>query len=94
MKPNKTFTYCEFCNASHEEVSPPSKEQYENGMIKIGENSSILLPIAIVKQNRKKRIADSHAKDLEGLYCNYKCLIGKIKKILTVNKSKSAARSQ
>ena len=82
MKTPKTFTSCEFCDAPHEEVSPPSKEQYESGMINIGDRSSVLLPINAVKRNRQKGIADSHAADLQGLYCDYKCLVGKIKEIL------------
>lgn len=86
MKPTKTFNYCEFCNASHEQVSPPSKEQYESAIITIGEGSSVLLPINIVERNWRKGVADSHATNIQGIYCDYECLIAKIKEILKEDK--------
>ena len=76
MKDRKTFTYCEYCNTAWEDVSPPTKEQYKNGFIKIGDSSAVMLDT--------KGIA--HAFSLYGIYCNSDCLMKNIEKARSVAK--------
>jgi len=74
MKAKKTFVYCEYCGAPHEDISPPTEKQYQNGFIHIGNFSTVLL-------NNLKRKDVSHACNLEGVYCNVNCLASHIKKL-------------
>jgi hypothetical protein len=83
MKEPYQVTHCEFCNGHIVLGSPPSKGRYDSGEINIS-NSSILLPDAVVKKNHKKGIADGHASNINGIYCNYECLMKQIKKILHI----------
>jgi hypothetical protein len=92
MKPEKKFTYCEYCNTAIEITSPPTKKQYKKGIIEI-KNGTILLSPKIVKQNHKKGITDSHSKNINGYFCNYRCLIKYIKKILCIKTTNSYSPS-
>ena len=80
MKTQKLLIQCEFCDQPVAEHL--SKEGYENAQVFLGENSTILLPKRVVKKNHKKGFSDSHAKSIDGYYCNPECLISYIKKIL------------
>ncbi len=60
MKTKKTFVYCEYCNKAWEDISPPSNDQYESGVIKIQEYSTLLLPKKIAKKG-------GHSKDINGV---------------------------
>lgn len=82
MKSKKTFHYCEYCNRPIEDVSPPSKKQYEQGVVRIGDYSDVLLSKELVKKNHRKGYSDSHCKSLEGYYCNYLCLHEHLREIL------------
>ena len=73
MKDKKIFVYCEYCNKAYEDISPPSKEQYKQGVIQLGEFSSVLL-------NVKRNASSSHSKNLEGIYCDIDCLTKHIEK--------------
>ena len=84
MKRTKTFNYCELCDRAMDAESPPTREQYEAGLIHIQGDSSVLLPNAVVKRNHKTGHTDSHAKTLDGYYCNYDCLLDHIKDILRI----------
>ncbi|MHB8844458.1 MAG: hypothetical protein ACYC7L_06870 [Nitrospirota bacterium] len=42
MKKTQTFKYCEFCDKALLDVSPPTPEQYEQGMITVREGSVAL----------------------------------------------------
>lgn len=75
MKNTKSFNFCEYCNKMWENVSPPTKEQYKNGFIKIEGYSSVLLNVK----------NGSHSAFLNGIYCDYKCLLKQIKKLLKIN---------
>jgi len=66
MKEKKIYNCCEYCNKEHKDVSPPTKDQYKQGLICIGEFSSILL------DNFKS--GKSHSKSLQGIFCNADCL--------------------
>lgn len=76
-----TFHYCEYCKKASEDISPPTKEQYENAQIHIVEGH-ILLPQSVVAKNRKPCVSDSHCKFIDGYYCNIECLQKRINKIL------------
>jgi len=65
MKEEKTFYYCEYCNKAIEKQSPPSTDQYVQGLIQIRDGSILL-------NNLKKE--KSHAETITGYYCNKDCL--------------------
>ena len=74
MKIKRIFKYCEYCDKTWEDVSPPTNEEYQGGLIFINEFSTVLLN---VKEG-------SHSANLEGIYCNFDCLIKHIKKLRKV----------
>lgn len=85
MNPSYLVTHCESCNNVIHIESPPPKESYTRGEINI-KDGTILLSDKIVKENHKEGFCDSHSTSLAGYYCNYKCLIAAIKKILHITK--------
>ena len=84
MKSEKTFKYCEQCDAPLESLSPPSAEQYENSMITLGDFSTLLLPKKLVKKKTKPGFAESHSESLRGAYCGPKCLKARLDALLAV----------
>ncbi len=82
MKNQKTFNYCEYCDAPIDDHSPPSKKRYKQGGILLGEYSTMLLPPSVVEKNHKEGVSDSHVASLRGHYCNWKCLRNLIKQKL------------
>ena len=87
MKPSYRITYCEYCDKVVYPDSPPSKESYENGEIHI-QSGSVLLPKSVVKRRHKEGFTSSHAADIDGIYCDYKCLVNYLKQILLIKKDK------
>jgi hypothetical protein len=85
MKCSYHITNCEFCNKTIRLDSPPSDDRYEDGEIFIT-HGTVLLSKSIVEKNHKHGISDSHAEYIAGYYCNYKCLVGQIKKILHIKR--------
>ena len=81
MKNKEQFTRCEYCDQMMVLQSPPKKESYENAQIEIN-SGTILLPKKVAEKSKKKGFSLSHAMDLNGFYCNPKCLRNKIDKIL------------
>jgi len=81
MKNKESFTMCEYCDKIIILQSPPKKESYENAQIEIN-SGTILLPKKVANKSKKKGFSLSHAKDLNGFYCNPKCLWNQIKTIL------------
>jgi hypothetical protein len=71
MKDKQIFRFCEYCNAPYPDVSPYPEEQYQQGVIELGEFSHVAL--AQVKGN--------HTIDISGFYCNLDCLVKRLKKI-------------
>lgn len=67
MKQAKRFRYCEHCNKAWEDISPPTEEAYESGLITIKPDSSLLLP-------KKAREGNSCATFIGGIFCNIECL--------------------
>ena len=76
MKKIKRFNYCENCDKAWEDESPPTKEAYKSNLIKLENNSSVLL----------NTTGSTHSKNLDGIYCNIDCLAELVKKILNPNK--------
>lgn len=74
MKPVRTFVECEHCGTLIETVSPPSERQYQQGLIELGEGSTVLLD---VKDRPGRSVA--HSAPLQGLYCDLECLLEKIR---------------
>lgn len=85
MQKKKTFMYCETCGEAHEDISPPQKESYEQGRVEIGKHSSILLPESVAEARAIKGYTTNHARDIEGIYCNYECLSLRLKRLVTSN---------
>lgn len=81
MKKQKIFNYCEHCDDPLEEASPPTKEQYEMGLIQI-RDGIVLLPKKIAKKNKKKGFGESHAIIISGYYCGVDCLEQRIKELV------------
>jgi len=83
MKNKKQFKYCEYCNEPHEDISPPTKQQYEEGLISLHEMfSTLLLPKKVAKARTTKGYSIGNSFDLAGTYCNRKCLNNHIKQVL------------
>ncbi len=83
MKEPYKITHCEYCNARIKLDSLPLEKHYKAGQIDI-RDATMLLPPEVVKKNTKEGVTDSHATQLSGLYCNYKCLLNEIKKLLYI----------
>lgn len=77
MKEQRTFEFCEECNKAWEVASPPTKQAYNSGLIRIVDGSMLL------KKPKKKKRGEtaSHAEWIEGIYCNIECLIKHLKKM-------------
>lgn len=87
MKGKKTFKYCEHCNTPIEDVSPPSYEQYEQGVIDIT-TGRLLLPKEVAEKRTQPGYAMSHAESLDGCYCNLMCLHHHLLSVLNPNPRK------
>jgi len=74
MKKTKTFKYCEYCDKAWEDISPPTKEAYKRGLIKIDEAVMLL-----AKPKRKKGCSSSHSVYIGGIFCDKKCLLEYLK---------------
>lgn len=72
MKREITYRHCEYCNQAWEDTSPPTEEAYKNGLISIRETGMSVL--------RPKPIKKSHAKIVEGIFCNFDYLSKYFKK--------------
>lgn len=83
MKKPYEITHCEYCNTTIKLDSPPQRKHYEAGQIDI-RDATMLLPPKVVKKNTIEGVAPSHANNLSGLYCNYKCLLNEIKRLLYI----------
>ena len=83
MKKKKTYKYCEFCDEAYLDVSPPSKDQYEQGLIEV-KGISVLLPEEI--SGRKKTCA----MNADGVFCDVECLYQYIKNMLQPIKTKKS----
>ena len=76
MKRAETYLRCENCDAMILEISPPTKEQYKQGLIELGmrgdicSGGSVLLD---VKDKPNKSVA--HSADLRGAFCDWRCLL-------------------
>ena len=86
MKKTQTLKYCEFCDKALLDVSPPTTEQYEQGMITIREGSVCLNELVSAKRG-------GHAAYFEGTYCNLGCLMSQILKLLKPNAELTLFRS-
>jgi len=73
MKPVESYYRCEYCDEMFLDVSPPAKKDYKRGRIYIGQGT-VLLPPEVVEKNHVKGLADSHAKDITGYFCDKDCL--------------------
>ena len=73
MKDKKTFRYCEYCDRGWLDVSPPSENEYENGLIEI-DGGCVLLP--------KNIAGNTHTANIGGIYCGLECLKNHIAKIM------------
>ncbi len=82
MKLTRRVTNCEYCDKQLGFISPPSEAQYEQGLIYIEKGSIVLLSKAIVEWNHKAEISDDHAENLDGYYCDWHCLVGRIEEIV------------
>jgi len=79
MKKEKTFNFCEYCDKAWENISPPSKEEYKNGLIRIEEGNCQIGAMSILRAKAKR---GSHCLSIGGVFCNLNCLIAYIKKNL------------
>jgi hypothetical protein len=75
MKETQTFKYCEFCDKALLDVSPPTDEQYDQGMITVQEGR-----ICLGEELSKKR--GGHVAYFDGVFCNHVCLMSHILKQL------------
>lgn len=71
MKNSKTYKFCEYCDTQIEDVSPPSKKSYKDGIIQIGSGSILL----------NNPLSNNHASFIEGIYCNIDCLTKHLQKL-------------
>lgn len=83
MKQERIVTNCEYCDKQWEMGNQHiSKDKYESGFIIIRGDSALYLPRRVVDVNHKDGRLSSHTKDLDGIYCNYKCLMNRCKELL------------
>jgi len=77
---------CDECGKEWPDKSPPSDEAYESGLIEI-QNGMMLLPPRVRPQRDGPLGHDTTPKaaSLEGIYCDYRCLFRRIKRLLKLD---------
>ena len=67
---------CDFCGKIWVD-DHLAKEKYNSGFIQI-RDGSVMIPFKTVKKRHKDGVSDSHCSNIDGDYCDYKCLTNKI----------------
>lgn len=82
MKSEKKFTNCEYCDKQITIESPPSRLQYEQGLIDIS-SGTILYSEELAKAKAGSMgLMIPHCGQLAGRYCDKNCLIKHIEELL------------
>ena len=82
MKQVESYQPCENCGKHLYAESPPPPRAYERGEIHLCGGSMILLPDEVVKARHVDGVADGHAENVDGHYCDIECLTEHIRTIL------------